>query len=97
MNFYLIFALYDTGKSTKHEVATINWFQICFICVFLSHKYKKMLRLSQTKDYKTVICCLFAKHAALRRKNKNWLAKNQDNLSEWGDMCLRGLLFQGYI
>ena len=34
MNFQLIFALYDTGKSTKHEVATINcvsdMFYMCF-------------------------------------------------------------------
>jgi hypothetical protein len=32
------------------------------------------------------------KHAALRRKSKNWLASNQDNVSEWGDMSIRGLL-----
>ena len=31
-------------------------------------------RLGQTKDYKIVICCLSAKHAALRRKhNDSWL------------------------
>jgi hypothetical protein len=27
-------------------------------------------RLGQTKDYKIGICCFSAKHAALRRKNK---------------------------
>jgi len=27
-----------------------------------------------------------AKHAALRSKNTNWLAWNQNNVSEWGDM-----------
>jgi hypothetical protein len=37
--------------------------------------------LDQTKDYKIGICYLSAKHAALRRKNKNWLARNQDNVS----------------
>ena len=31
-------------------------------------------RLDQTKDYKIGICCLSAMHAALRRKNKDWLA-----------------------
>ncbi len=31
---------------------------------------------------------------ALRRKNKDWLARNQDNMSEWGDMSVRGLLYQ---
>ena len=49
---------------------------------------------SQTKDYKIGICCFSAKHAALRRKSKDWLARNQDNVSERGDMSIRGLLFQ---
>jgi hypothetical protein len=40
------------------------------------------------------MCCFSAKHAALRRKGKNWLARNQDNVSEWSDMSIRGLLFQ---
>ena len=47
-----------------------------------------------TKDYKIDICCFSGKHAALRRKSKDWLARNQDNVSEWGYMSLRGLLFQ---
>jgi len=41
----------------------------------------------KTKDYKIGICCFCANHAALRRKNKNWLARNQDNVSEWAT-CL---------
>ena len=45
---------------------------------------------------KTNICidCLSAKHASLRRKSKDWLAQNQDNVSKWADMSTRGLLFQ---
>ena len=35
-----------------------------------------------------------AKHAALRRKSKYWLARNQDNVSEWGDISIDALLFQ---
>ena len=35
-------------------------------------------RSGQTKDYKIGICSFSAKHAALRRKNKNRLARNQD-------------------
>ena len=35
-----------------------------------------------------------AKHAALRSKSKDWLARNQNNVSEWIDMSPRGLLFQ---
>ena len=36
----------------------------------------------QTKDYKIGICCFSAKHTALRRKSKDWLAWNQNNVSE---------------
>ena len=41
---------------------------------------------SQTKEYKNGICCFSAKHAALRRKSKDWLDRNQDNVCEWGNM-----------
>ena len=51
-------------------------------------------RSGQTKDYEIGICFFSTKHAALRKKSKNWLAQNQDNVSEWGDMSIRGLLFQ---
>ena len=48
----------------------------------------------QTKDYQIGICCFSAKHAALRRKSKDWLDWNQDNVSEWSNMSTRGLLVQ---
>jgi hypothetical protein len=48
----------------------------------------------QTKDYKIGICCFSAKHTALRWKSKDWLARNQDNVSEWGDTFICGLLFR---
>ena len=51
-------------------------------------------RLGQTKDYEIDICCFSAKHAALRKRSKDWLARNQNNVSEWSDMSIRGLLFQ---
>ena len=51
-------------------------------------------RSGQTKDYKIGICCFFAKYAALRRKNKDWLGRNQNNVPEWSDMSTCGLLFQ---
>ena len=50
-------------------------------------------RSGQTNDYKIGICCFSTKHAALRRKSKDWFARNQDNVSEWSDMSIRGLLF----
>jgi hypothetical protein len=40
------------------------------------------------------MCCFSAKHAALRRKSKDWLTRNQNSVSEWGDMSTRQLLFQ---
>jgi hypothetical protein len=40
------------------------------------------------------ICCFSAKHAALRRKSKGWLARNRDNVPEWDDMSIHGLLYQ---
>jgi hypothetical protein len=46
-------------------------------------------RSGQTKDYKIGICCFSAKHAALRRKGKYWLVRNQNNVSEWSDMSTR--------
>ena len=47
-------------------------------------------RSGQTKDYKI---CIFL-HAALRKKSKDWLARNQNNLFEWSDMSTGGLLCQ---
>jgi hypothetical protein len=48
----------------------------------------------QTKDYKISICCFPVKHTALRRKSKDWLARNRGNVSEYGDISIRRLLFQ---
>jgi hypothetical protein len=38
------------------------------------------------------ICSFSAKNAALRRKSKNWLARNQNNVSEWSDISTQWLL-----
>jgi hypothetical protein len=48
----------------------------------------------QTKDYKICICCISAKHVALRGQNIDWLSWIQNNVSEWRDMSTHGLLFQ---
>jgi hypothetical protein len=47
-------------------------------------------RSGQTNDYENGICCLSTKHEVLRRKSKDGLTRNQDNVSEWGDMSIRG-------
>ena len=46
----------------------------------------------QTKDCKIGIWCFSARHAALRRKNKDWLARSQDNVPELGDICPRNVV-----
>jgi hypothetical protein len=51
-------------------------------------------RSGQTKDYKIGMCCFSAKRTSLRKKSKDWSTLNQDNVSEWSDMSIRGLLFQ---
>ena len=43
----------------------------------------------QIKDYNIAICCLSAKHAALRSKDKYWLSQHQANV-ELSDMYSRG-------
>jgi hypothetical protein len=43
---------------------------------------------------KVGMCCFSTKHTVLRRKSKDWLPLNQDNVSEWGDMSTSRLLFQ---
>ena len=53
--------------------------------------------MCHTKDYKLGICCFSAKHLALKRKNKDWLVHNQDNVSSWSDIYSPRLLLQWTI
>ena len=39
-------------------------------------------RSGQTKDYLIGIFCFSANHASLRRKTKDWLAENKNNVLE---------------
>ena len=39
-------------------------------------------RSDQIKDCRIGIFCFFTKHIALRSKSRDWLAQNQDNVSE---------------
>ena len=49
-------------------------------------------RSGQAKEYKIGMCCFSAKKASLRRKSKDLLARNQNNVSEWSDISTRWLL-----
>jgi hypothetical protein len=68
-----------------------------------SEGYKQYVVHSLTERYKVPrqndenfvkLVLVDSKHTALRRKGKYWMALNQDNGSEWGNMSIRGLLFQ---
>jgi hypothetical protein len=48
----------------------------------------------QTKVYKIGILCFSSKHEALKRKSKDCLVLNQDNVSELSNMTTLRLLFQ---
>ena len=48
----------------------------------------------QAKDYNIGICYFSSKHAVLRSKSKDCLARNQNNVSEWSDNSTRRLLCQ---
>ena len=50
-------------------------------------------RMDQTKDYDIIIWCFSAKHETFRSRNKDWLAQNQVNMSEWSDKSPDELLF----
>ena len=47
-------------------------------------------RWGQSKDYKICICCFSAKHThSIMEERIDWLARNQDYVSEWGDMLFQ--------
>ena len=48
-------------------------------------------RPGHTKDLQIGSCCFSAKHAALRRMSKDWLARNHINVSQWCEMSTREL------
>jgi hypothetical protein len=60
--------------------------------VRLSYLCEYEPRSCQTKEYTIGICCFSARNAALRRKSKDWLARNQNNVSEWSDISTQWLL-----
>jgi hypothetical protein len=76
---------------TLHEHQRVNRIGDVMVSVLASRAVDRGFEpwWGQTKDYKIGICCFSAKHASLRSKSKDWLARNQNNVSEWGDMSIR--------
>ena len=83
--------IFQRNLISKYEQ---HWGVMVIVVVLseVDHGFKN--RSGQTKCYKIGIWCFFAKHASLRRKSKDWLVWNHDNVSEWGDMSTCGLLLQ---
>jgi hypothetical protein len=88
--------VFDLITSTLHVANHIGGIMV--IMLASSALYRGFGSWSgQIKDYEIPIRCFSAMHAVLRRKSKDWLALNQDDVSEWGDISIRGLLFQWAI
>jgi len=89
VRLYIIYTIYQLPKY-QNSIGGV------MASVLASSAVDRVLepRSGQTKDYNIGICCFSAKHTALRRKSKDWLVRNQDNVSELGDMSICGLLFQ---
>ena len=95
--------------SQRHPFSTVSCFRRFDSRDKISHYFDRFIcqrlyydaidrgfepRSGQTKDCENGMCCFSNKHAALRRKSKDCLARNQNNVSEWSDISTRGLLFQ---
>jgi len=63
-----------------HKIKKKLYILFMFLCLFLTVLLE--WRSGQTKDDKIGPCSFYAKHATLRRKSKDWLARNHDNVSE---------------
>ena len=60
-----------------------------------SMKLDKNGRILQSKFWWICFCCHCCFYfVLLRTKSKDWLARNKDNMSEWGDMSILELVFQ---
>ena len=58
------------------------------------HVYCGFLSPAQVKTKTVKLVFVASKHTTLMSKDKDWLAWNKDNLSEWSNMSTRGLLRQ---
>jgi len=51
-------------------------------------------RSIQTKDYEIDMYCVSNEHTSQRSRNKDWLVRNQNKVSEWSGMSTRRLFLQ---
>ena len=83
--------------TSSHEMTCRFLTRLVFYRNLIIFKSCVELRSCRTKDYKIGICCFSTKLAALRRESKDWLARNQDNVSEWDDMSISGFFVSKMI
>jgi hypothetical protein len=67
----------------------------CFFCLALVQD-KKIWSWVWGRGKQNILRLVFVA-SPLRSKSKDWLARNQDNVSEWSNMSFCGLLFQSVI
>jgi hypothetical protein len=80
MNYFNIWAMWD--KNLLFPFVFEKYFLI-----MVDRGFER--RSGQTKDYKLVFVAYPQKHATLNRKSKDWLTRNQDNVSKWSDMLFQ--------
>jgi len=51
-----------------------------------------IVQIGLNQTIKLVFVASLLSTTALRRKSIDWLARNRNNVSKWGDMSIRGLL-----
>ena len=66
------------------------------VSVFVSRVVDRVFQSSvvESKTKKMICVASTLKHAALRRKSKDWTVRNQDKMCDSDDMSIRERLFQ---
>ena len=95
-NIYISTYIITNHSNTHHSYNANRVGSVMIRVIILSAVDRWFEPLSgKTKpNYKIGLCYFSDKHTAFMRKSKDWSPGNQDNVSEWSDMFIRGLLFQ---
>jgi hypothetical protein len=71
--------VFQTDGRTRWTLHFLDREVSVLILCLVDHGFQS--QSGQTKDYKLGICCFSAKYTALKRKNKDLVVWNQDNMS----------------
>jgi hypothetical protein len=97
-NQSLLFLLNTTCLVEKQQIPILKsliWYDCSSISQSITLK-AKILTITSPMWFTTVVILesFSTKQVVLRRKSKDWLAQNQDNVFKWGNISMHGLLFQ---